>query len=102
LVEEHEKLYLSDLGSRNGTYLNGKRLRAGSVALKPGDRIRLGVAVELVLLEVNAGDVPNLRVDSGDEQSTITNARRPELAPPRVGAALVTGEQENTNTGIGG
>jgi pSer/pThr/pTyr-binding forkhead associated (FHA) protein/S1-C subfamily serine protease len=33
---------VADLGSRNGTYLNGRRLAAGVAPLKVGDTIRLG------------------------------------------------------------
>lgn len=34
-------IYLVDLGSREGTYVNGERIK-GEVLLMPGDRIRLG------------------------------------------------------------
>ena len=37
------KLYLKDLGSTNGTYLNGEKLRKGSLkSIKNGDKIGLG------------------------------------------------------------
>ncbi|MCU0588664.1 MAG: FHA domain-containing protein [Syntrophobacteraceae bacterium] len=35
-------LFISDLGSRNGTYLNGERVTSRAVAVRRGDRIRLG------------------------------------------------------------
>ena len=35
-------LLLADQRSRNGTFLNEKRLTHAASALKPGDRIRLG------------------------------------------------------------
>jgi pSer/pThr/pTyr-binding forkhead associated (FHA) protein len=44
---------LRDLGSRNGTYLNGERMR-GSVVLRPGDQIRLGSA-DMIFRGTDAG-----------------------------------------------
>ncbi len=35
-------LYLTDLGSRNGTFLNGKRLAGEGIEVKVGDRIDVG------------------------------------------------------------
>lgn len=40
-VEDPQRLLLSDLGSRNGTLLNGE-LVAAMVAIKSGDVVRLG------------------------------------------------------------
>lgn len=42
---EWGSLYLSDLGSRNGTWLNGTRLARTAIALTPGDQIRIGKTV---------------------------------------------------------
>lgn len=44
---------LEDLGSRNGVYVNGVRVK-GAVLLRDGDRIRLG-AVDVVFHEVDGG-----------------------------------------------
>ena len=35
-------LYVTDLGSRNGTFLNGKRLSSEGIELKVGDHIDVG------------------------------------------------------------
>jgi diguanylate cyclase (GGDEF)-like protein len=41
LVREGDLVFVEDLGSRNGTYLNGKRV-VGRQALSDGDRIQVG------------------------------------------------------------
>ncbi len=35
-------LYLTDLGSSNGTFLNGKRLKNEGIEVRPGDDIDVG------------------------------------------------------------
>jgi hypothetical protein len=42
---EHGSLYLSDLGSSNGSFVNDTRVGERAVSLKLGDRIRLGRSV---------------------------------------------------------
>lgn len=44
------KFYLEDLGSTNGTYLNGKALGNAAVELLDGDKIRLGRVTFLFVL----------------------------------------------------
>lgn len=42
-------IYLTDLGSRNGTFLNGKRLGTDGIELKVGDHIDVGnTRIEIV------------------------------------------------------
>lgn len=41
IIEKDKKLYLKDMGSRNGTYLNGKRITQ-PVLLQRDDTIRVG------------------------------------------------------------
>ena len=50
LEAENGIVYLSDLDSANGTYLNGRRLRQG-IEVRPGDRIDVGTA-RLVVKEI--------------------------------------------------
>lgn len=49
LTRRGDKVVLDDLGSRNGTLLNGRRLKAPT-ALSPGDRVGIGPNVELEVL----------------------------------------------------
>jgi pSer/pThr/pTyr-binding forkhead associated (FHA) protein len=51
---EDGKFMLRDLGSTNGTFVNGNEAQ-GSVALSPGDRIELGSQV-VTFCEVEAGE----------------------------------------------
>jgi len=47
--QEGESVYLVDMGSTNGTILNGELLTANQPArLMHGDRIRIGERVEIV------------------------------------------------------
>lgn len=41
IYQQGEGMVIEDLGSTNGTYLNGRQLRK-IVALKPGDTVRIG------------------------------------------------------------
>lgn len=46
-------LYVTDLGSRNGTFLNGKRLAGEGIELKVGDHVDVG-NTRLEILELRA------------------------------------------------
>jgi hypothetical protein len=46
---------LKDLGSSNGTYVNGLRLREGSLALTEGDSVKLGGVVFIVRINESVG-----------------------------------------------
>jgi pSer/pThr/pTyr-binding forkhead associated (FHA) protein len=54
ILFEDRDLYVEDLGSANGTYLNGARIR-GRVPVEHGDRITLG-SYELVVLPAVSSD----------------------------------------------
>jgi len=48
IVPEDDRIMVEDLGSRNGTWVNGNRI-AGPTSLRPGDRVEIaGVILELV------------------------------------------------------
>lgn len=48
LVRQGDDYAIEDLGSSNGTYINGEKLGTNRILLKSGDRIRLGQSVTLV------------------------------------------------------
>jgi hypothetical protein len=49
LTQRGDQIVVEDLGSRNGTLLNGRRLKAPT-AISPGDRLGIGPNVELEVL----------------------------------------------------
>jgi pSer/pThr/pTyr-binding forkhead associated (FHA) protein len=63
---EEGTAYLADLGSKNGTTVNGKPLRQAIVELRDGDEIGLGRALSYVarLAAVEAGPAPPARLAS--------------------------------------
>ena len=56
-------LSVEDLGSRNGTFVNGDRLST-IIALKPGDRITVGG----VTLKVESESTTRVRIDAAEEE----------------------------------
>lgn len=58
------QVWITDLGSRNGTAVNGRRI-SGEVLLQPGDRLQLGDTTALLdsgLIAAEPGEPANLRV----------------------------------------
>ena len=77
LLLEHlgEAWFVEDLGSRNGTYVNGQRI-TGRRVVRPGDEIRLGVA-RVVLRGVVSGGGPATSLV--DEPPVLTRRERDVL-----------------------
>jgi DNA-binding NtrC family response regulator/pSer/pThr/pTyr-binding forkhead associated (FHA) protein len=71
---ETEAFWLSDLASRNGTYLNGTRLSERK-ALRAGDEIGVGESVLVYEPTFEA-----LRARDGESTVLLTQARPPEVA----------------------
>lgn len=70
------KYVLEDLGSTNGTFVNGQRL-AGPVVLKPGDVVSLGEQIVLMYDAIN--------IDTG---ATIATSRKSARVEPPPAAAV--------------
>ena len=73
-------LLIEDLGSTNGTYVNGKRV-AGPVILNQGDEIGLGQSVRLSLDWPRAAEGPAAGMSTELEPGSATMLE-PEPAPP--------------------
>jgi len=52
-----KEVVLTDLGSSNGTFVNGRRIVDEDVVLKPGDRITIGPAVFTVQINGEPADI---------------------------------------------
>lgn len=69
---------IQDLGSTNGTFINGQRI-TGSQELKPGDTVTLG---ENIVLVFEAAFDPNATmVSSSQVPKTVAPVRKPASAP---------------------
>ncbi len=73
--------WVIDLGSANGTYVNGVRLRRAR-PIAPGDRIQIGETI----LELLPSTAPEIEPSEGQEiimhpEMTTSSAERPALAP---------------------
>jgi predicted component of type VI protein secretion system len=67
------KYVLEDLGSTNGTFVNGQRL-SGPVVLKPGDVVSLGEQIVLMYDAINM-----------DPGATMASSRKPaRMSPPPI------------------
>jgi pSer/pThr/pTyr-binding forkhead associated (FHA) protein len=71
------KYVLEDLGSTNGTFVNGQRL-AGPVVLKPGDVVSLGEQIVLMYDVINT--------DSGATIATSRKSVQSAMPPPMQSA----------------
>ena len=69
ILWQDERHHLTDLASRNGTYLNGSKL-VGLLALEHGDSIVLG-DIELRFLETPSGALKISESSSFDSDSTV-------------------------------
>lgn len=47
IYREQDTYYLEDLGSKNGTWVNGKQLQNATVPLRDGDEIQIALAVKM-------------------------------------------------------
>jgi len=84
LTRKEDGYVVEDLGSSNGTYINGQKL-SGQRTLKSGDQIRLGRAVTLVYEAPKYGppkvDTSATSIEAGISESAKTVAREAPEVP---------------------
>jgi hypothetical protein len=71
IISLKDQIYLQDLGSRFGTFVNGERLRSQPVPLIYGDNIRLGIKATLVFGPPKSGLASTPSQVEGDNQETM-------------------------------
>jgi pSer/pThr/pTyr-binding forkhead associated (FHA) protein len=76
-TDEHS-VSIQDLGSTNGTFVNGEKIRA--VRLKEGDRILVGTSIIKLVTANNEAPVPSSSMSENEARSRLqtTANRRPE------------------------
>jgi len=97
------KYVLEDLGSTNGTFVNGQRL-AGPVVLKPGDVVSLGEQIVLMYDAIASDAGATIAVPRKAVQSSAPAAQpsAPSYSPapaasPYMGGSQVQGGVKKTN-----
>ncbi len=87
ILHENGSYKLQDLGSKNGTHLNGKQV-SGTVPLQDGDEIQIALAVKLVFVGTDATlpltfDAPSLEGNMVlEEAQRAVYINDQELNPP--------------------
>jgi ABC-2 type transport system ATP-binding protein len=71
------RVVVEDLGSTNGTFVNGRRV-TGSHELQPGDRVQLGATV----LEVRPPTSPSVEAEPGSQARKATRVTPATEVPP--------------------
>ncbi len=54
ILQDNGRYLLQDLGSKNGTHLNGKKVESEIVPLQDGDEIQIALAVKIVFVGTDA------------------------------------------------
>ncbi|MDC0675880.1 FHA domain-containing protein [Nannocystis radixulma] len=83
LSNERGQHYVEDLGSRNGTKVNGKRI-AAKTAIKPGDEVEVGKVKIYLVDQAGAGGsrgTARVRPAGEDDQITMQATTRPAAKP---------------------
>jgi len=70
LSVQGEQIWIEDLGSTNGTFVNGEKIKR--TRLKEGDRVLIGTSI----LKLMASDAPRDNVDAKRELENVAQARR--------------------------
>jgi len=87
ITNEHGRYVLHDLGSKNGTHLNGTRVQ-GSTQLKDGDEIQIALRVKLLFIGTDATIPLTVEEPTSQGNLTLDKAQRAvkiqgkELIPP--------------------
>jgi hypothetical protein len=70
IAMQGEQIWIEDLGSTNGTFVNGEKIKRAR--LKEGDRVLIGTSI----LKVVSGDAPRDATEAKRELENVAQARR--------------------------
>lgn len=103
VTQEGDSLTVRDLGSRNGTFVNGQKVE-GSVPLAAGDVLTVGPLVFVVRVDgepevVDAAEMHRRGKPMESDSSSDDDADEPTKVG-RVGAARAAGESPKTGGGL--
>jgi pSer/pThr/pTyr-binding forkhead associated (FHA) protein len=70
IAPQGEQIWIEDLGSTNGTFVNGEKIKRAR--LKEGDRVLIGTSI----LKVIAGDGPREGMDAKRELENVAQSRK--------------------------
>jgi hypothetical protein len=101
LMFQGGKYVLEDLGSTNGTFVNGQRL-AGPVVLKPGDVVSLGEQIVLMYDAIATDAGATVAVSRKAVQQAVAppaySTPAPSYAPPAASYSAPPSGAKKTNT----
>jgi ABC-type multidrug transport system ATPase subunit/predicted component of type VI protein secretion system len=86
---EGDGYIIEDLGSSNGTFINGNRL-IGRRALKPGDQIRLGQTITLRY------DAPTVEAPATGMSTSVESTPLPSIASTRASSSVPAHVRQTT------
>lgn len=78
IIVEDGNVIVRDFGSKNGTYVNGRRVK-DSLVLKPGDQLHVGPLAFEVLIDRSLGGEKKAKVSSIKEAALRTTENAQEL-----------------------
>jgi pSer/pThr/pTyr-binding forkhead associated (FHA) protein len=87
LMLDEYTLRVRDLGSKNGTYVNGRRINVGQTVLLPGDVVSIASINEMTF-EIQLDEEPT------QTQPVVPEARPSDSASALEGTGLFEGETE--------
>ncbi len=79
---------LQDLGSTNGTYVDGRRLGSKPSTLRPSQAITIGGAVTIIFRQQTEGKLEGNRSEGVDYQPDLRNGEVTEPKPPGADAPI--------------
>ncbi|MEZ0229779.1 MAG: FHA domain-containing protein [Planctomycetota bacterium] len=98
-AQKGERFLIEDLGSTNGTYVNGERIQASP--LRPGDRVKIGHTLMVFTLDasqVNVADLERADAEDGQKDPIETTTPAPDHARTKSKTGRSSGNVKKTKS----